>query len=135
MIDEYNKKQKHENNNNISIDFDGVIHGNSKGFHDGTVYDEPIDGAVEAIKSLSKKYNIVIFSAKAKPDRPLVNGMTGIELIWEWLEKYNLSQYIAEVTSEKPRAIVYIDDKAIRFIDWNQTLNDLSVVEGSANNG
>jgi hypothetical protein len=135
MIDEYNKKQKHENNNNISIDFDGVIHGNSKGFHDGTVYDEPIDGAVEAIKSLSKKYNIVIFSAKAKPDRPLVNGMTGIELIWEWLEEYNLSQYIAEVTSEKPRAIVYIDDKAIRFIDWNQTLNDLSVVEGSANNG
>ena len=134
MIDEYNKKQKHENNNNISIDFDGVIHGNSKGFHDGTVYDEPIAGAVEAIKDLSKRYNIVIFSAKAKPDRPLVNGMTGIELIWEWLEKYNLSQYVSEVTSEKPRAIVYIDDKAIRFTDWNQTLNDLSVIEGSVNN-
>ena len=134
MIDEYNKKQKHENNNNISIDFDGVIHGNSKGFHDGTVYDEPIAGAVEAIKDLSKRYNIVIFSAKAKPDRPLVNGMTGIELIWEWLEKYNLSQYVSEVTSEKPRAIVYIDDKAIRFADWNQTLNDLSVIEGSVNN-
>jgi len=134
MIDEYDQKQKHENNNNISIDFDGVIHGNSKGFHDGTVYDKPIAGAIDAIQNLAKKYNIVIFSAKAKPDRPLVHGMTGIELIWEWLEKHNLSQYISEVTSEKPRAIVYIDDKAIRFTDWNQTLNELSVIEGNIDN-
>lgn len=125
MIDEYNKMQKHENNNNISVDFDGVIHQNSKGFHDGTVYDEPIDGAIEAIKRLSQKYNIVVFSAKAKPDRPLVNGKTGIELIWEWLEKHNISQYIEEVTSEKPRAIAYIDDKAIRFESWSQTISEL----------
>jgi hypothetical protein len=135
MIDEYNKKQNHENSNNISIDFDGVIHKNSKGFHDGTVYDEPIDGAIEAIKSLSDRYNIVVFSAKAKPDRPLVNGKTGVELIWEWLEKYNLSQYVSEVTSEKPRAIVYIDDKAIRFNSWSQALNELSMIEGNDNDG
>lgn len=125
MINEYNKMQKHENNNNISVDFDGVIHQNSKGFHDGTVYDEPIDGAIEAIKGLSQKYNIVVFSAKAKPDRPLVNGKTGVELIWEWLEKHNISQYIEEVTSEKPRAIAYIDDKAIRFENWSQTISEL----------
>ena len=84
---------------------------------------------------MSKRYNIVIFSAKAKPDRPLVNGMTGIELIWEWLEKYNLSQYVSEVTSEKPRAIVYIDDKAIRFNSWSQALNELSMIEGNDNDG
>lgn len=123
-----------EESNNISIDFDGVVHKNSKGFYDGTVYDEPVEGASEAIKELSQRYKIIIFSAKAKPDRPLVNGKTGIELIWEWLEKYNLSQYVSEVTSEKPRAIAYIDDKAIRFADWNQTLNDLSVIEGNISN-
>lgn len=133
-IDDYTAIVDGEESKNISIDFDGVVHKNSKGLHDGTVYDDPIAGAIEAIKSLSEKYNIVIFSAKAKPDRPLVNGKTGIELIWEWLEKYNLSQYISEVTSEKPRAIVYIDDKAIRFTDWNQTLNDLSVIEGNDSN-
>ena len=33
-----------EDNNTIAVDFDGVIHNNSKGFHDGTVYGEPIDG-------------------------------------------------------------------------------------------
>ena len=39
---------------NIGIDFDGVIHKNSKGFFDGTVYDEPIKGSLEALKRISK---------------------------------------------------------------------------------
>ena len=41
----------------------------------------------------------------------------------EWLEKHNLAQYVKDITSEKPRALVYIDDKAIRFTDWESTLN------------
>lgn len=109
----------------IAIDFDGVIHSFELGFHDGTIYGTPIPGSIESIKKISKKYKIVIYTAKAKKDRPLINGKTGIELVWEWLKKYDIDQYIQEVTAEKPRAICYIDDKAIRFIDWNQTLNDL----------
>ena len=42
-------------NNNIAIDFDGVIH-EFKGWGDGTCYGEPLEGALEAIKLLSKKY-------------------------------------------------------------------------------
>ena len=113
---------------NIGIDFDGVIHNDNLGFHDGTLYGEPIPGAIEAIKEISTKYTIIIFSAKAKPDRPLVNGKTGVELIWEWLEKYNINQYIKEVTSEKPRAILYIDDKAYRFSKWSYTLQFLKAL-------
>jgi hypothetical protein len=109
----------------IAIDFDGVIHSFELGFHDGTIYGTPIPGSIEAIKKISKKYKIVIYTAKAKKDRPLINDKTGIELVWEWLKKYDIDQYIQEITAEKPRAICYIDDKAIRFIDWNQTLNDL----------
>tara|TARA_Y100000385_G_C12643063_1_gene446247 strand:+ start:102 stop:494 length:393 start_codon:yes stop_codon:yes gene_type:complete len=126
MIHEYDIKQAYENANQLAIDFDGVIHKNSKGFYDGTIYDEPMPGALDAIKQLAEKYDIVIFSAKVKPDRPLVNGKTGAELVWEWLEKYNLSKYIKEVTSEKPRAVFYIDDKAIRFIEWEDTLNKIT---------
>lgn len=125
-INEYNKLQHQENTHQIAIDFDGVIHKNSKGFYDGTVYDEPIEGALEAIKKLSQQYEIVIFTAKAKPDRPLVNGKTGSELIWDWLKKYDIQQYIKKVTSEKPRAVLYIDDKGIRFESWTQTLNILN---------
>ena len=66
-----------------------------------------------------------MFTAKAKSDRPLVNGKTGVELIWDWLEKYNLSSYIKLVTAEKPRAAAYIDDKAIHFSNWKSTINKI----------
>jgi hypothetical protein len=124
-INEYNKLQKDENDNQIAIDFDGVIHKNSKGFYDGTVYDEPIEGSIESIINIyNMGYKIVIFTAKAKNDRPLVNGKTGKELVWDWLKKYNIDRYIKEVTSEKPRALYYIDDKGIRFENWNK-INEL----------
>jgi hypothetical protein len=116
---------KQDESRTIAIDFDGVIHSFEYGYHDGTIYGTPIEGSIESLRCLSKKYKIVIFTAKAKPDRPLVNGKTGIELIWEWLEKYNINQYVSEVTSEKPRCICYIDDKAIQFHNWKQALKDL----------
>jgi hypothetical protein len=109
----------------IGVDFDGVIHANSKGFYDGTVYDDPIAGSKEALESLSKKYKIIVFSAKARKDRMLIDGKTGVELIWEWLKKYDMDQYVEDVTSEKPRAVYYIDDKAIRFVDWKSALEEV----------
>ena len=100
---------------NLAIDFDGVIHTMDKGWHDGTCYGEPIEGALEALKELSEKHNIIIFTAKVRADRPLVNGKTGYEHVEEWLEKHNVLQYIDEITYEKPRAEHYIDDRAIEF--------------------
>ena len=109
----------------ISIDFDGVIHDDHLGWHDGTIYGDPIEGSLEAVKLLSKTYKLVLFTAKAKPDRPLVDGKTGAELVWEWLEKYEIKEYFSEITSEKPRCLFYIDDKAIRFIDWENALSSI----------
>ena len=108
--------------NNIAIDFDGVIHNFNKGFHDGTCYGDPIKGSLDAIRELSKKFNIIIFTAKAKPSRPLVQGKTGTEHVIEWLTKHNVMQYISEVTSEKPRSQIYIDDKGYRFENWKDTM-------------
>lgn len=110
---------------NLGVDFDRVIHKCSKGYYDGTVYDEPVEGVEEALKKLSSKYTLICYSVKAKPDRGLVNGKTGIELIWEWLKKHGYDKYISKVTSEKPRAVAYIDDKAVRFTDWDSCFNDL----------
>jgi hypothetical protein len=109
-------------NKNIAIDFDGVIHNADKGWGDGTCYGEPLPGAIDAIKQLSNNYNIIIFTAKAKHDRPLVNGKTGTELVKEWFEKYNIYQYISYITSDKPRAELYIDDNGYRFENWDDTL-------------
>ena len=111
--------------NNLAIDFDGVIHNFDKGWHDGTCYGDPLPGSLEAVKSLSKKYNIIIFTAKAKPSRPLVNGKTGTELVREWLNDHDVLQYIDEITSEKPRSQVYIDDKGYHFQNWEDTLKYL----------
>lgn len=124
---EYQKLVLADETKTIAIDFDGVIHSFEFGFHDGTIYGTPIPGSLESIKKIAKKYKIVIYTAKAKKDRPLINGKTGTELVWEWLKKYKIDNLISEVTAEKPRAICYIDDKAIQFINWNQVLNDLSI--------
>lgn len=115
--------------NNLAIDFDGVIHNMDKGFYDGTCYGDPLPGALQALEQLSKQYNIIIYTAKAKPNRPLVNGKTGTKLVEEWLEKYNVMQYVDYVTAEKPRAILYIDDNGYRHTDWDSTLNFLTQYE------
>tara|TARA_R100001126_G_C4798967_1_gene135827 strand:+ start:323 stop:709 length:387 start_codon:yes stop_codon:yes gene_type:complete len=108
---------------NLAIDFDGVIHDNNKGYHDGTCYGKPIKGSIEAIKKLSKRFKIIIFTAKAKKDRPEVDGKTGCMLVDEWLQKYKIRKYISLITSEKPRALLYIDDKGHHFKSWEKTLN------------
>lgn len=124
---DYSNKVLSEESNTVAVDFDGVIHSHELGFHDGTIYGTPIEGSLEALKTLSSKYKIVLYTAKAKADRPLINGKTGIELVWLWLTKYNMDSYISEVTAEKPRAICYIDDKAIRFLNWEQSLKDIAL--------
>jgi phosphoheptose isomerase len=114
---------------NIGIDFDGVIHKCSNGYYDGTIYDEPIEGSYEALSRISKEYTIIVYTAKAKPDRGLVNGKTGTELVWEWLEKHDMSKFISKVTSEKPRAVCYIDDKGIEFSGWSKCIQKLKEKE------
>ena len=128
-LEDYNILQHQENNNQVAIDFDGVIHKNSKGFFDGTVYDPPIEGSIDAIKWFyNQGLEIIIFTAKVKKDRPLVNGKSGEELIWEWLKDYKIDSYIKSITSEKPRAICYIDDRGIRFESWKQTLKQFNEI-------
>ena len=103
-----------------------MIHSASKGFHDGTIYDNPVEGSAEALKKISSKYNVIIYTCKARSDRGLINGKTGVELVWEWLQKHDMSKYVTKVTSEKPRAVAYIDDKGYNFKNWNLCLKELT---------
>ena len=110
---------------NIGIDFDGVLHRCSKGYHDGTIYDPPFEGVSDALQELSGKYTVIVYTCKARSDRGLVDGKTGTELVWNWLKEHKLDQYISKVTAEKPRAVCYIDDKGIRFDNWKSCLESL----------
>ncbi len=71
-------------------------------------------GAFDAICRLrSRGYDVVIFSARPK------------EQIGQWLLKYwpAVPPYgdIPEVSNDKPIAVLYIDDRALRFISWEET--------------
>ncbi len=118
---------KDTESNQLSLDFDGVIHDSYQGFHDGTIYGDPLPGALDAVKHLSEilKYDLTIFTCKANPERPLIDGKTGVELIWDWLKKYDIDKYIKDIVYTKPNAVAYVDDKGIRFENWDDTLKQL----------
>ena len=104
----------------LAIDLDKTVHRYSKGFHDGTIYDSPMEGVREALELLSKKYRLILFTA-----RIYVQGAEAKAKIEEWLKRYDLLKYFAKITGEKEPCVRYIDDKAITFRNWSETLQVL----------
>lgn len=103
-------------NDTIAIDFDGVIHKCSKGHHDGTIYDDPMPGTKDALEFIeSLGYKIIIFTVRRNDyDIP------------EWLEKHGIKHY--PITHTKPPARLYIDDKALRFENWNDVMSFMQLL-------
>lgn len=108
----------------LAIDFDGVIHKYSKGWNDGSVYDEPMPGAFEGIQRLQENgYSVFIHSTRPAPQ------------IVEWLSSHGVAATevpedtlfwnspMIGVTNRKLPAIAYIDDRAVRFHNWTDVLN------------
>jgi len=100
----------------ICIDFDGVIHAYSQGYKDGTIYDPPMKGCKNILEQLSKKYELICFSARINAG----NEHGKPEMI-RWLKKYDLLKYFKEITDTKVPAILYIDDSAVRHTTWIST--------------
>lgn len=99
----------------LAIDFDGVIHKYSKKWHDGTIYDEPVEGVKEALGKLKKAgYRVIIFTARL--DRAAIQYW----MIENGMEK---GAYWDEITNMKIPARVYIDDRGLRFLNWKDTLH------------
>jgi hypothetical protein len=110
------------NSKRIMIDFDGTIHKYSKGWKDGTVYDEPISGAKQFIDQLKDDgFEVVVFTSRLSVSslgQEVVNEQK--EMIEMWLKKYGIK--IDGITAEKIPATAYIDDLAIEFDGWNHEL-------------
>jgi len=97
----------------LLVDFDGVIHRYSRGWADGTAYDEPFEDALPALQTLTDRgYEVVIFST-----RPA-------DQIETWLAEHNFPPY--PVTNEKLPATAIIDDRAIHHLDWAGSLSELA---------
>ena len=105
----------------IGIDFDGTIC-KKQSYGNGLISEIPNDGASEIIKKLHKEYKIVVFTVRLNPK-------FGGDIEWKknqiehWLNIHNIP--FDEVTNNKPSAMCYIDDRAIRFTNWQDISNYL----------
>jgi len=109
------------------IDLDGTIHKYSKGFGDGSIYDDAFDGAKEVINWLKRQgFEIVIFTTRASKTSAKEYGQDHkdqIKKVSQWLKDNNI--YFDRITAEKLAAEFYIDDKNIHIEDgdWDTVLN------------
>jgi len=93
----------------ICINLDNVIHNMNDGWKSGKMYGKPIPHAKEMINLLiDHGFTIVIFTARSKKDFPMVK---------EWLKKYGFP--VLKVTNRKIPSLAYVDDRAIRFTNWD----------------
>lgn len=100
----------------VAIDLDGVLH-QYQGWQGVEHFDPPYPGAENFLKRLrAEGYSPVVFSTRP-PD-----------LVKAWLQAHKLWGLVDGVTSTKPPAVAYVDDRAIRFNgDYDQVLEDLAL--------
>ena len=106
MNDENNMNNEYKPT--VCLDFDGVINSYSEWFGDDCIPDPIVNGAKEFIDEAQKQYNICIFTTRA-------NTQKGKLAVKKYLEDNNIDTHNIEITSIKPPAIVYIDDRSICF--------------------
>jgi hypothetical protein len=128
----------------IAVDFDGVIHAYSRGWADGSIYDPPLPGAIDALHTLMDRFAVFVHTTRDP------------EQVMPWLQRHGLDVTIDErcckaarlftggwlcdeqghsgmllfwnvrgrllVTNRKLPAVAYVDDRAVRFESWPQTL-------------
>ena len=92
----------------VVFDFDGVIHSYKSGWQGVDVIpDEPVEGIGDAILSIMKAgYAVDILSTRCADKK-------GVKAMEEWLTKWDIPY--TRLVTEKPPAVVYIDDRAICF--------------------
>jgi len=111
----------------IALDFDGVIHAYSRGWQDGSIYDEPLPGALDGIRTLQKYFAVYVHTSRDALE------------VCRWLEERGVpstvdippdcvyqfweSPKIVLVTNRKLPAVLYVDDRGLRFQDWPQTMS------------
>lgn len=126
-----------QKNKAICFDFDGVIHKYSKGWFDGSIYDEYNPNVIDLIILLQKISIPVFICSTREPkqikewfDKKIINFKT--EIISDDTKFWNDLETVG-ITNKKLPAQVYIDDRAYKYN--NQTpkefLLDFSIKGGN----
>lgn len=111
----------------IGIDFDGVIHAYSKGWHDGTIYDQPIPGALIALRNLMTEHAVFIFTSRNVTHVAAWMIERGFTCQSGYTGKFWNTRGTLLVTNRKIPASVYLDDRAVRFTgDWEEATKEIN---------
>jgi len=103
----------------LCLDFDGVIHSYSSGWQGADVIpDPPVDGAIAFMLGALEHFQVAIFSSRS-------NQRGGLRAMQRWLKEHAGAAWyespagsgLEEITwpTEKPAAMITIDDRAITF--------------------
>lgn len=115
----------------IAVDFDGVIHSYERGWQDGKIYGTLMPGADMALRQLMRHEATFVFTARddLRAVASWISNQTDIDTAVEpagarpvkfWNDQTKLL-----VTNRKLPANWYVDDKAMRFTSWGQTMSTL----------
>lgn len=85
----------------VAVDFDGVIHLYTRGWFDGTIYDPPVPGALDALAHLQADYAVFVHTT-----RPAV-------AVAEWLVRQGEGRIECVTEHERPR-----EETTWRLTDW-----------------
>lgn len=120
----------------ICLDFDGVIHSYVSGWQGASVIpDDPVPGAMRFIIDALERFGVAIYSSRS-------GQKNGISAMQDWLftclveecrrtedDPYNAAQDILDQImwpTEKPPALVTLDDRALTFTGTWPSLDDLA---------
>lgn len=109
----------------IAIDFDGVISDYSKGFIAADKFGDILPGAKESIDKLHNDgWYIIINTCRDRLDA--VKKFLNDNKVY--FDKINENADFApkDVSPKKILADVYLDDRGVRFTDWEQALSDVN---------
>jgi hypothetical protein len=98
----------------ICVDLDGVLNTFDE-WRGPEFFHPPREGSGEFLAALKEQgFRVVILTCRWH------------EWVIEWLRRYDLSEFVDEVTDRKPPAHAYIDDRAVCFRgNFQQTLRSI----------
>ncbi len=103
----------------VAVDFDGVIHSySSPWIAPHIIPDPPVPGAIEWLSAMIQDFEVIIFTTRGKTWR-------GRRAVKRWIYDHagmlwyeypgNRGLEDVSVTATKPAALIYLDDRAVRF--------------------
>jgi len=113
----------------VALDFDGVICASAPG-DDDIAGRGPIPGALESLRFLLSRYAVFVLTAR------------DVKEVIPWLNSYGFATDSDNggptwtlrdqllVTNRKIPADIYLDDKAIRFWNWEQSMDQIERFSG-----